>query len=282
MQLLLFLFLIETKRKQKRSEAKQNELALSNSLNIPALPKKEIRKGCDFVSFIVSLKFPPSMSDLGPYQRSYPYYSIEDNSQQYWSAALEDSFFLLDQASKENPSQCRLFDDLVFLLRYLEEKNYVKPASSAFIDCLGNGGVSALLAVCFRYKQVISVEQIEDNLQVGRKLWKALRESNPAIKATAKFKYGSFLDYFDYGCEVVFFNASEVPPTLAIDEGFLLHLFLRMCANLLPGTIIIVFTSCLSLQTEDCKRMGFEYLQTIFHVARSEERALHNFILQKC
>lgn len=221
------------------------------------------------------------MSDLGPYQRSYPYYNIEDESQLYWTSALENAFALLD-SGKLYPEKFHLFDDLVFLFRYLEEKNYVKHSSSTFIDCLGNGGVAALLAVCFRYKQVVSVEQLEENVQIGRNLWKFLRESNQTIKATAKFKFGSFIDYFDYGCEVVFFNASEAVSTAMIDEGVLLNLFLRMCFNVLPGTIIIIFTNYLSLQTEDCKSMGFDHLQTIFSVQRSEEKSLNNFILQRC
>jgi hypothetical protein len=222
------------------------------------------------------------------YNRTFPYYQIDDKEQFYWANAVESALLLREIGeSKKLESKFSYFDDLLLIFRVLEEQFHIKPASTMFLDCIGNCGVACLLSVCFRYKKCISIEFTEENLSLGRELLTELRSKNVVQGSTVKFKSGSFLDYFEYEAEVVLFSTHEAKTYLGIDEGYLVGLFLKMCANLVSGSLIVVFTNFLSLDTENCQKMGFSYLQCVyerlptFQGQQHHSSHLKNYILKK-
>lgn len=219
----------------------------------------------------------------GVYCRSFPFFQIQDKTQFYWADAVESTFFLRDfGVSSGLEAKFHHFDDLLMSFRVLEETFKIKPSQSTFLDCLGNGGISCLLAVCFRYKKCMSIELTEENLVLGRNLLTELRNNNIVQGSTVKFKLGSFLDYFDFESDVVFFNACESTPSLGFDEGYLTSLFLKMSNNLLPGTLLVIFTNFLSLETEDCMKMGFNYFTCRYKRKKDpRDSKLNTWILQK-
>jgi hypothetical protein len=231
--------------------------------------------------------------DSGIYHRSFPYYHIGDDKQRYWSKINESALFVSDLilnssvTTDEVSSYCASsFHEIMLILRILEDLFGLVSSRSSFLCSSGHSALEGLLASCYGYKDIVSIEMTEPSAETGKNLISLLASARKTAGNEQNHVYiqviaGSFLDHFTSQADVVLFDSTSFCcfPSVSflcestvsfsmIDEGYLVALFLKVCIGLTSGSYVIIFTSkksLLSLNEQALEKMEFSsYLKCVY------------------
>ena len=218
----------------------------------------------------------PSMSSLPPsshYTLTYPFHSVDANDIiKYskivgkWFAFEESLYKLLDdnntsggESTWKYRSVKTNFLALMRSLMYIKEHCYIDSGSSKFLDCFGYGGSSLFVAISFdMFTEFESIEFSEEGCRYGKQVLSNVDESiiDKKNKRLISFRCGSAQDYFSFDATVVYMNCTIFDES-TVDEFPLISLILRLSGRLQPGSLLIIVTTCMRLETASCEKLGF-------------------------